>query len=150
MYGDVQPFGRKTPRQGETIAFGQVYVKDLIATVTIKMTMFAHIRAKPRRTALQGNLPHQAALHQGGQAIIYRGYRNIRPCPFRPDENFLGRRVVTFVQQNIIDLLPLGREPEPAIGQLLHQRTVGVRTRCPGVSVQPGLSFFIGSQPHQR
>ena len=77
MDGDIQPFRREPFWQWEAVAFGQVYVKHLVATVTIKMAMLAHVRAKPRGTALQANLPHQTALHQGRQAIIYRGHRNI-------------------------------------------------------------------------
>lgn len=98
MYGDIQPFRLEALRQRNAVAFGQVYVKDLITTVAIKMAMFPHIRAKSRRSPLQGNLPHQAAFDQGSQAIIYRGNRNIGHRLLGANENFLSRRVVALTQ----------------------------------------------------
>ena len=149
MDRNVQPFCLKAFGQWEIIAFGQVYVKDLIATITIKVAMLSHVRAKPCRAPFKGNLPNQSALDQGSQAIIYRSHRNIRHRALGPHENLLRGGMVTFMQEDIVNLLPLRREPEPAIGQLFYERTVKAQIRRSRRRRQTFLSFFVGSQPHQ-
>ena len=77
--------------------------------------MLVHVRAKARRAAVQRDLPGQAALYQRVEAVVNRGVGNLRHRAFGADENLLGGRVIALLQQHVIDLLPLRREPEPAV-----------------------------------
>jgi len=52
MNGDVIALRRKSSRQRKPGLSRQINIKNLIARIAIKMTMFLHIRTKPRRTAL--------------------------------------------------------------------------------------------------
>lgn len=78
------------------------------------MAVLAHVRAEPRRAAVQLHLPDQPALHQRVQAIIDGGVGNVRHVFLGAEKHFLGSRMIALLEQNVIDLLALRREPEAA------------------------------------
>jgi len=83
--------------------------------------MLAHVRAEPRGAAIELHLAHEAAFNQGVEAVIDRGHGNVRHAALGADEDLLGGGVVTLLQQHVIDVLALGREPEPTRRQAFAQ-----------------------------
>ena len=117
-------FRMKSPGQSDGSFIFQINIKNRVAAIAIKVAMLPHIRTKPRRPSLQGNLAHHPAFHKGSQAIINRGHRNLRHLLLRPNEDFLCSRVIPLFQQHIINLLALRRKTKPARRQTLVQRAV--------------------------
>ena len=60
------------------------------------------------------NLPGQPAFDQRVEAIVNRGVGNLRHRALGADEDLLGGRMIALLQQHVIDLLPLRREPQAA------------------------------------
>ena len=87
----------------------------------MKMPVFYHIRAITRRTAIQRDLPRKAGLHKRIEAVIDGRVGNLRHRFLGADENFLGGRMIAFVQQHVINLLTLGREAQTGGTQLFRQ-----------------------------
>jgi len=118
--------GLEPARQGDARLrfFRQIHVKNRVAGIAVKMAVLVHVRAKARCAAIQRDLPGQPALYQRIEAVVNRGVGNFRHLPLGADENLLGGRVIALVQQHVIDLLPLRREPEAARVQPLDQATV--------------------------
>src|SRR5690348_6852341 len=85
------------------------------------MTVLAHVRAKTGRAAVHIHLPRHAGAHEGIEAIIDRRHGNIRHLAFGADENFLGGGMIPFLDQDIVDVLALRREPKAARGELPAQ-----------------------------
>ena len=102
----------------------QFNVEYTRATVTIEMTMFAHIRAKPRRPALDGYLPRNPAFDQRVQAIINGRHRNIWHLPLGSDKYFLGGRVVALLQEHRINVLTLRGKTKTACRQAFVQAQI--------------------------
>ena len=78
------------------------------------MAMLMHVRAKARRAAVQRDLLGQAAFYQRVEAVVNRRVGNLRHLPLGADENLLGGRMIALLEQHVIDLLTLRREPEAA------------------------------------
>ena len=76
--------------------------------------MLVHVRAETRRTAFELNLADEAAFYKRIETVINRRVGNLRHLSLGADENLLGGRVIALVEQHVIDLLPLRREPETA------------------------------------
>ena len=95
----------------------QIDVKHLVAFIAIKMAMLMHVRAEARRPALQSHLPHQTAFDESCQAIINRGHRDLRQVAFGSNKNLLGRRVIAFLKQYLINVLALRSKPKSARGE---------------------------------
>jgi len=123
MDGDFVMFGLEPVRQRDAgpRLRRQVHIKHRVARIAIKMAMFAHVRAEPGGAAVELHLAHQAALYQGIEAVVNRGHGNIRCPAFDADEDLLGGGVVALLQQHVIDVLALGREPEPTRRQAFAQ-----------------------------
>jgi hypothetical protein len=129
----VHPFRLEAGGQGPPALRRQFDIKYALALITIKMAVFRHVRAEPRRAALEGDLPRQPALHQGVQAVVHRCHRNVGHRPLRPNKHFLRRRVVAFLQKHSIDVLPLRRKTKTARRQAF---------------VQPRSHRFFGCRAH--
>ena len=95
--------------------------------------MLAHVRAKARRAAVEHDEADHPAFYQRVEAVVNRGHGNVRHGLFGPDKNLLRSRMVALLQQHIIDMLALGRKPEPARRQAL---------------VQFAVQFFLLDQTH--
>jgi hypothetical protein len=102
-------------------ARGQIHVKNFFANVAMKMAVRVHVRAKTRRAAIQRDLPREAGLDERIETIINGRVGNFRHLFFCAHENFVGRRMIAFVQQHVINLLALRREAQTRRAQLFGQ-----------------------------
>jgi len=124
MDGNVKPFGLKAFGQRPSGLGRQIDIENILAGITIKMAMFAHVRAKTGRAAFERNLANDTALHQRVQAIVNCGHGNIGHGPLGAHKNGLGRGMIPLGQQNLVHLLALRRKPKAAGRQALVQRMV--------------------------
>ena len=119
----LEPFGQLDAR----LWFGrQIHVVNRVARVAIKMAVLVHVRAKPRRAAVQRDLPGQPAFYQRVEAIVNRRMGNLRHRALGADEDLLGGRMIALLEQHVIDLLPLRCEPEAAGVQPLGQPAIQI------------------------
>ena len=95
----------------------QIDIKNSTAMVTVKMAMLLHIWAVTGRFAFQIDLADQTALHQRIQTVVNGRHRNIVHLLFRAQENFFGGGMIPLLEQNIVNMLPLGGETQAAGGQ---------------------------------
>jgi hypothetical protein len=125
----IKMFGVKSSwqRNGVARTGRQFDVKNRFAFVAIKMAMLVHVRAKSRRSAVQGYLPYQAGFDEGIQAVINSGMGNLRHLLFRPDEDLIRRGMIALMQQHVINLLPLGRKTEAVSRQTAAQSRLFLR-----------------------
>jgi len=114
----VNPCGRMIAGFGFS---GKSHIIHHFARITVKMAMLAHVRAEPGGAAVNLHLARQPAFDQGIEAVIDRGHGNVRHPVFGTEEDLLRRRMIALLQQHVIDVLALRREPEPARGQALVQ-----------------------------
>ena len=96
-----------------------IHIENPAAAIAMKMKMFPHIRAIAHCHPIQIDQAHQPAPYERVQAIINRGHGNIRHSFLGPHEDLLGGWVIAFLQQHVIDMLPLWREAEPERRQTL-------------------------------
>ena len=73
--------------------------------------MFGQKRVAPRSSVTCRAKP---ALYQRVEAVVNRRVGNLRHLPLGADEDLLGGRMIALLEQHVIDLLPLRREPEAA------------------------------------
>ena len=140
MNSNVKTFWFETPGHGQPLGFfRQLNVKNSLTRVTIKMTMFCHIRAKMRRASVESDLPNQTAFHQGIQTVVNGRHRNIRHTRFGADKHPLGCWMIPFIQQNRINMFALGSEAKTATRQPIIQF-------CFLVSHRPHDSIYDTSQ----
>jgi hypothetical protein len=66
----------------------------------------------------------EAGLDQGIQAIIDRGHGDVRHVGLGADEDIFHRGVIALLQEDIINVLALRREPKAAGGQSLVETAV--------------------------
>lgn len=92
----------------------KIDVKNRVAMVAIKVAMLLHVGTKAGRTPFQGNLPDDPAFHQGIEAIVNGGHRDVGHVPLCPHENLFGRGVIPLFEQDLVYLLALGCETETA------------------------------------
>ena len=124
MEGEVKAFGFEAFRQRPIGPGRQIDIENILTGITIKMAMFAHVRAKTGRAAFERNLANDAALHQRVQAIIDCSHGNIGHGPLGAHKNGLGRGMIPLCEQNLVHLLALRRKTEATSGQPLVQRMV--------------------------
>jgi hypothetical protein len=89
------------------------------------MAMLLHVRAEAGCAAFQLHLTDQAAFREGIEAVVNRRVRNLRHRLLGADKNFLGGRMVALVQDYVINMLALGREPKAAGAQPFGQVLLG-------------------------
>ena len=111
----------------------KVQIKNSAAILAMKVNVLLHIRTKPRRAAVNRDLPRQSTLHQRLETIVDSRHRNLRHHFFRAHENLICRRMIAFAQQHVIHLPTLLREPKAAIRK---------------ARVQLALNFFISNCAH--
>src|SRR5436190_18889034 len=100
MDGDIKPLHFKTSRQGNARFCRQINVEHALAIVAVKMAMLRHIWTKAGCPSFEADMPDQAAMHEGVQAIIDRSHRNIRHALFGADKYLFGSGMVTVTNQN--------------------------------------------------
>ena len=88
--------------------------------------MFGQNRVAPRSSV---HLPGQTAFYQRVEAVVNRRVGNLRHRAFGADEDLLGGRMIALLEQHVIDLLPLRREPETARVQPLAQTVILIFSR---------------------
>ena len=93
---------------------GEIDIKNTAAAVTIKMTVLLHIGAVPGGGTLQVYLADEVAFDQRIQAIVDRGHGNIRHPLFGAEKYVLDRGMIPLLEQNVVHVLPLRREPKAA------------------------------------
>lgn len=123
MDGDFVMFGLEPVRQRDAgpRLRRQVHIKHRVARIAIKMAMLAHVRAEPRRAAVELHLAHEATLYHGIEAVVNRGHGNVRRPAFDADEDLLGGGVVALLQQHVINVLALRRGAQAARAQPFGQ-----------------------------
>ena len=122
MDRNVVAFRVKSPGQRHGCFIFQIDIKNRVAAVAIKVAMLPHVWAKPGSPTLQGDLAHHSAFHKSSQAIIDCGHRNLRHFLLGANKDFLGGRVIAFLEQDVINLLALGSKSKSARCQALVQR----------------------------
>jgi len=92
------------------------HIEDFTAAVTIKVTVFLHVRAEAGGPAIQCELSNQAAANQGFETVVNRSERDSGHLATRPEEYLLGSGVVAVLDQDSINPLALGRRTQAARG----------------------------------
>src|SRR6185369_10158673 len=118
--GNIVTFGGEPLGEGES-GGGPIDIENGLAGIAIKVAMLLHIRAKAGRAAFEGDLPHQAASHQRVEAIVNGRHGNIGHGGLGADKDLLGGGMIALVQQDVVDLLALGGEPEAPGGEAFVQ-----------------------------
>ena len=108
----------------------QIDIVGATAFVTIKMVMIQHVGAIAPRHTIQIDLPNQPAFHEGIEAIVNRGHRNIGQSFLGPHEHLFGGRVIAFLKEHAIDVLALRRGPKASRGKALGQPFVQLFAQC--------------------
>ena len=123
MNRDLKSCGFKSFGQSDAVRSlaGQINIEHFGAIVAIKVAVFAHVGAEARGAAVHIHLARHAGLHQRVEAIVNGGHGNFRHLALGADENFLSSRMIALLDQHIIDVLALWREPEAARGELPAQ-----------------------------
>jgi hypothetical protein len=113
----------------------QRHIEHPSALGAVIMAVLFHVRAVTRGAAIQHHQPHQAAFQQRVKTVIDRGVRNIRHRVLGADEHLLRGRMIALLQQHVVHVPALRREPEAAGGQPLRQRAMcfGVRAWINGL-----------------
>jgi len=102
---DFEPFGQDHSGKGRS---GRHFnIRHFAATIAEKMTMFPHVRTKPRGAAVQGHLPEQTTLHQDAEAVVNGGKRDLGHPPADPLENFVCGRMIVAVSHHFENLASL-------------------------------------------
>jgi hypothetical protein len=86
--------------------------------------MFQHVGAVAPGHAVQIDFPNQPAFHQGIEAIVNCGHRNIGQSFLGPHEDLLGGRVIPFLEQHVVNVLTLRGGPQAPRGESLGQSFV--------------------------
>jgi hypothetical protein len=89
------------------------------------MSMFFHVGTKPGGAPVENYQANQPALDECVKAIVDGGHGNVGHIRLGPDEHFLGSGMIALLEQKVIDMPPLGCEPEPATGEFFAQLTIG-------------------------
>ena len=114
MNGNLVTCRLKTLRHLQLAVLSKIDIKHPAASIAIEMKMLSHIRAIVHGDAIQVYLPHQLAFDQRPEAIVNRRHGNLWHTLFGPQKNLLRRRMIPFLDQNLIDVLPLRRQAETA------------------------------------
>lgn len=105
--------GREVEDIGEIDAGLEIDVMDHAGGGVVEMAVLAEIRTVARGLAVEIHLADDAVLDEGFEAVVNGRQRNVRQAVFHPHEDVVGRRVVPFLLENPIHLLPLACHPEP-------------------------------------
>ena len=89
------------------------------------MAMLLHVRAITGRGAVEVDVADEAAFDQRIQAVIDRRHGDLRHALLGAEEDFLDRRVVALVEENVEDMLALRREAEAAGRKPLIEAAIG-------------------------
>jgi hypothetical protein len=86
--------------------------------------MFLHVGAIPGGAPVQFHLAQKAGFGQSIQAIVNGGHGDVGHFRLGMDEDLVGRGMIQLVSDHVIDMLTLGREPKPAMGEALIQMRI--------------------------
>ena len=118
-------------RDGRSGGIGrQIDIVGATAFIAIKVVMFSHVGAITPGHPVQVDLPNQPALHEGIEAIVNRGHRNIGQSVLGAHEHLFCGRVIAFLKQHAIDVLTLRRGPKAPRGKALAQPFVQLFAQC--------------------
>jgi hypothetical protein len=110
--GGVEPLGQFESLLA--IIGVKIDIENPAALITMKVAMLVHVRAVPHGSPVEVHLFDEVALDQKIEAIIDRRHRNLGHRLLGTHEDLLGGRMVTFAQEDVIDLFPLRRETHAA------------------------------------
>ena len=121
----------------------QVNVKHLAAVIAAEVRVLTHVGAEQRRATIHVHLPHDAALHEGVEAVVHRGHGNLRFRLLGPHEHLLGGGMIAKAKQHLVNVLPLGSGSQALLGKSFiegfagrgkmvrhHVRKVPLAKRC--------------------
>ena len=86
---------------------GKLNISHFSAFLAEKVAMLAHVRAKPCRTAIQCNLPHQPALNQHAEAVVNSRKGDFRHPLLSALKNFVRRWVIVAPRHHVEHFLSL-------------------------------------------
>ena len=89
------------------------------------MTVILHIWAKPGRPAVHIHQADQVRLYQGIEAIVNRSHGNFRNLSLNSNKDFFSSGMIPVLEQNVIDVLAMRSEPEPAMSQAFVELAIG-------------------------
>ena len=99
----------------------QIDIVGATAFIAIKVVMFPHIGAITPGHPVQVDLPNQPALHEGIEAIVNRGHRDVGQSFLGAHEHLFGGRMIAFLEQDVVNVLALRRGPKASRGKPFGQ-----------------------------
>ena len=79
--------------------------------------MLLHVRAIPHCEPVDIDLLDEPALHERVEAIINRGYGNVRHPLLGPHEDLLGGGMIAFLEHDAVNVLALGGGAKPTASE---------------------------------
>ena len=104
----------------ERALFGDIDIEDFAANFAGEMPMFAHVRAKANRRAIEDHLADEAAFDKEAQAIINGGKGDFGIRFFSALEDLLRSWMIVAIRDHVEDLLALTGHTQAAIGELVR------------------------------
>jgi hypothetical protein len=84
-----------------------IKVDDPLAGIAVKVGMFPHVWAITCGCTVQIHLTDESAIHQGIEAVVNRGQRNIIHGLTCPQVDFLDGWMIASGEKNIVDQMAL-------------------------------------------
>jgi hypothetical protein len=98
---------------------GQIDIVRRAGLLIVKMSVRLQIWAITGRTPFKVNRSNQIALNQRFETVVDRGKRDAWKFGFYPEENFVGRGMIAFGEEDTINDFALGGRSQTAIGEPL-------------------------------
>ena len=105
---------RQLDKVGQVETRFEIDIVDDACHRIVKVTVLGEVRTVARGFPFEIDLADDAVLHQGLQAVVNRGQRDIRQTVLHPHVNLIGRRVIALLDEIAVDLLPLTRHAQPS------------------------------------
>ena len=132
---------------GEANAGFEIDIVDHTGGGVVEMTVLAEVRAVAGGFALEVDLPDDAVLHEGFEAVVNRGKRDVRKPVLGPHEDLVGCRVVPLLDENPVNFLALPRHAQTGnfLGNIRNGVGFwGVADHCGGnLGADPPISRII-------
>src|SRR5258708_198178 len=107
-----------------TPAGNKINVKNAAAFIAVEVAMFLHVGAVAGGGTVKVDVPDHTAFHEGIEAIVNCGHRDIRHTGLGSDKDFFDGGMIALFDEHIVHMLPLGRETKAAGGQPLIEAVI--------------------------
>lgn len=104
--------GREVEEVGEIGTGFEIHVVDHAGRLVVEMAVFFKIRTVARGFALEIHLADDAVLHEGFEAVVNRGQRDVRQAVFDSHEDVVRGRVVPLLHEGAVNFLALARHSQ--------------------------------------